>query len=90
MRRARCIEDRTVIGYSLASGAKGNSSGAARATQLSNPVRGTARPSVRKGFGVVHLGTSLVFADEPRTASFGLRISKSLVFDTRESRRSRM
>jgi hypothetical protein len=39
------------------------------------------QPSSARGFGVMHLGSSLVFADEPRLAHFGFRISNSLSFN---------
>ncbi|OHS94380.1 hypothetical protein TRFO_39445 [Tritrichomonas foetus] len=36
-------------------------------------------PDTRKGFGIIHLSNSLVFDDEDRIKSFGLRIPKELI-----------
>jgi hypothetical protein len=41
---------------------------------------GNRQMSMDKGGGVIHATNTLVFADEPRTAHFGMRITSGLVF----------
>jgi hypothetical protein len=45
------------------------------------PLRdGELKPTMNKGFGVMHLSNTFVFADDERITRFGFRISNALVF----------